>query len=385
MSSSEWIQAWKRLSGLFDAHIPEDADGWEVHYTCIYYDETFDKEFQLWLRFDIQVRVRVLHESLDPAEWQANIFKTVERAYNSEQMQPQRRIAAPRRRSASPPQTRSSYRSYPATSTEYTSRAPHGRASQSRNHSTRPYDSAMHPNASTANRSHVYAPATAHSKLLARPSVMHSAAQWAAPQPLAASMDNTPARFAESLITTLNTAAIDPRKVITPFLPNAWYLTLKSLNLLDQFSDIPPGLYAGFCLGASLAIPKTQIPPNHKSALDAPEAVTAHIHKEDMLGRYSVPFSRSFLNSSDHSGRMNVILCRDVVREFCRIPAPAPGIRGVRPSTGARARTCSENAGIPAESRILRDSRGSRIPAYNSVAPTAPINIIIREYISALE
>ncbi|QRV91945.1 Copia-like polyprotein/retrotransposon [Ceratobasidium sp. AG-Ba] len=69
---------------------------------------------------------------------------------------------------------------------------------------------------------------------------------------------------------------------------------------------------------------------------------------------------------------------KDVVREFCQIPAPAPGIRGVRPSTRARARTCSENARIPAESRILRDSRGSGIPLCKYLLSADTINTIIR-------
>ncbi|KAG9074654.1 hypothetical protein FRC06_010546, partial [Ceratobasidium sp. 370] len=79
LSSSTWNQGWKRYIALLEQFHPVRAIAWAAHHALIFHDPTFDIEFQTWLRYDIQVRVRAMNEDLDPAIFQEHIFRAIER------------------------------------------------------------------------------------------------------------------------------------------------------------------------------------------------------------------------------------------------------------------------------------------------------------------
>ena len=94
--------------------------------------------------------------------------------------------------------------------------------------------------------------------------------------------------------TELRTAESDPRIIVTPLIPDAWEKLLREAGVLPTFSDVPAGLRFGFRLGVSSILSSTSISPNHSSALDNPEVITAHIASELAEGRYTGPFSPDF-------------------------------------------------------------------------------------------
>ncbi|KAG9086408.1 hypothetical protein FRC06_003098, partial [Ceratobasidium sp. 370] len=83
LSSSTWNQGWKRYIALLEQFHPDRAIAWAAHHALIFHDPTFDMEFQTWLHYDIQVRVRAMHEDLDPAVFQEHIFRAIERNRSS--------------------------------------------------------------------------------------------------------------------------------------------------------------------------------------------------------------------------------------------------------------------------------------------------------------
>ena len=93
---------------------------------------------------------------------------------------------------------------------------------------------------------------------------------------------------------TVNAA---PYKITTPLNASHWYHALLSSGLLSRFHDVPTGIASGFKTGVYSILSDTFIPANHKSALQNPFAVEAHISKELRLNRYSGPFSPSQLQS----------------------------------------------------------------------------------------
>ena len=71
-----------------------------------------------------------------------------------------------------------------------------------------------------------------------------------------------------------------PFKITTPLIAIQWHHALLSSGLLSRFPDVPTGLASGFKTGVSSILLDTFIPNNHKSALENPFAVEAHISKE---------------------------------------------------------------------------------------------------------
>lgn len=80
-------------------------------------------------------------------------------------------------------------------------------------------------------------------------------------------------------------------KVATPLLHTNWHAALSEAHLLNDFLDVPIGIQHGFRTGVSSSLSSTFTPPNHQSAINQPQAVSAHIATELNLGRYSGPFS----------------------------------------------------------------------------------------------
>lgn len=79
----------------------------------------------------------------------------------------------------------------------------------------------------------------------------------------------------------------------SPFIVSAWQELFARFNLLDDFSDVLDGFRFGFHTGVKSPVLNTFIPPNHRSAIQDPLAIDAHIQKELKLNRYSGPYSVS--------------------------------------------------------------------------------------------
>ena len=119
-------------------------------------------------------------------------------------------------------------------------------------------------------------------------------------------LDHTHAVFAEPLVILHNHATADPRKVVTPLIPDAWERLLAEAGILDEFMDVPQGLCTGFRIGVSSTLSTTTIHPNHKSGTDNPNVILRHIAEEMAARQYSGPYSPSDLQ-----------LC---IRHFCASP-----------------------------------------------------------------
>lgn len=108
--------------------------------------------------------------------------------------------------------------------------------------------------------------------------------------------DCTPAHCGAQTVMERNTARLfqyecDFRTIFTPLDYEKWEAMLNKYNLVMKYPDIPTSIRSGFYMGVDSTIPKTCIPTNHKSALENPEAVDAHIRKEMREGRYVGPFA----------------------------------------------------------------------------------------------
>lgn len=106
---------------------------------------------------------------------------------------------------------------------------------------------------------------------------------------------HTSVPFAATPATTPKPAETDPRAIVTPLHADAWESTLRKFGLCHLFHDVPSGIRYGFALGVSSSLVSTYIPPNHRSALDAPDVIDAHITKELSLSRYAGPFNQTTL------------------------------------------------------------------------------------------
>ncbi|CUA70723.1 hypothetical protein RSOLAG22IIIB_09049 [Rhizoctonia solani] len=130
----------------------------------------------------------------------------------------------------------------------------------------------------------------------------------------------------------------DPRKVSTLLIPNNWEAKIRALGLWDQYSDVPQNLREGFRIGVTKPVNTTFTPPNHKSALDRPDVILAHINAEVDAGRYFGPYTPIHL--------------QQLIGPFTSAPL------GV-----------VEKPGAPGKFRIIQDF------SYNSPnAPTPPVN-----------
>ena len=97
---------------------------------------------------------------------------------------------------------------------------------------------------------------------------------------------------------TLRSSVPLPRELLvvnTPFIPDEWERMLNDISPFNDFSDVPNSIRFGFDMGVHSPPTSTYTPPNHNSAIDYPDHVLSHIHKELSLRRYTGPFSRSRL------------------------------------------------------------------------------------------
>lgn len=137
MKSPQWVQAWKHMSALIEQYTPHLAETWARHYNNIIWHITFDAEFKIWLRYDIQVRPRSLEEDLDPAVFQAHIHKEVERQFLLANRDSALADSSTRRRSASPPPPKSNRQTAVGTSSSDQSHATCSSARSANNSDTK--------------------------------------------------------------------------------------------------------------------------------------------------------------------------------------------------------------------------------------------------------
>ncbi|KEP45087.1 putative reverse transcriptase domain protein, partial [Rhizoctonia solani 123E] len=313
LTIDEWVDGWKFHLWLVEKYQPNVAQAWADHYSLIFHDATFHTEFDLWLCYDITVRKRWIDEGFDPGTFQKKIYKMIDR----ELTRAARDGLTRSRYTGQTPQVDSYDRSaqprsaeyVPYASTQHPDCSGPSRASGNRNSTSTRYHPYKQPNSSHPRPSDgtgtpvrcLHCGGSGHPPPSCNASTRandDSVTTSMAPKDatlLTAHTDRTSAPSVVPLDTQPNPARIDPRKIITPLIPDAWHSVLHSLNLLDKFSDVPVGLRHGFRFGASHALSTTSIPPNHKSAQDAPEVIDAHISKELSLGRYSGPFDHSHL------------------------------------------------------------------------------------------
>ena len=92
-------------------------------------------------------------------------------------------------------------------------------------------------------------------------------------------------------------APCDFTPIITPFMAAQWEAELHTANLYNAHIHVINGIRYGFDMGVH-TIPRTSFtPPNHPSALNRPDIITAHIESERTHRRYTGPFSQSRLEN----------------------------------------------------------------------------------------
>jgi hypothetical protein len=85
-----------------------------------------------------------------------------------------------------------------------------------------------------------------------------------------------------------NAVSDDIFPIITKLKPDAWDHALKDAGILEEFRDIPVGLWEGFHCGLeNFSLSCTSIPPNHYTSEEDEEFVIAKYAEEIELGRLS--------------------------------------------------------------------------------------------------
>ncbi|QRW22286.1 Reverse transcriptase (RNA-dependent DNA polymerase) domain-containing protein [Rhizoctonia solani] len=308
MSPDDWVDGWKTWLWLIEKYQPDVAPAWHKHFALVFYDPSFHSDFNLWLRYDITVRKRWIEEDFDPGSLQEGIYKMIDRELALAARDVSSQHSGPHVSSTYPNsrQTHLCPRDLPHHPPDTHPSASLSAARPSRFHPYKPVHSTYnHPSAghpiSLAKclccGSLGHSPRTCHATTRSNDaSATFSTALEVVPTQ-DASEDHTSAPSAAMLDTMHKVALTDPRKVVTPLILAAWHMCLQRLDLLNLFGNVPIGLTQGFCLGSSCSLLATSIPPNHKSAQDAPDVIDSHICKELSLGRYSGPFTHSLLFS----------------------------------------------------------------------------------------
>lgn len=78
LSFDEWHQAWMRLLPLIDEFLPQDHEAWSIHFETITAKPNRSELWETWLAYDITVRTQSTQVGLDPAEFQSEIWNSLE-------------------------------------------------------------------------------------------------------------------------------------------------------------------------------------------------------------------------------------------------------------------------------------------------------------------
>ncbi|QRW12385.1 Reverse transcriptase domain protein [Ceratobasidium sp. AG-Ba] len=242
LNFAEWTQAWRRLLILIGDHFPKRyLDRWRAHFNYIFRHENRDCDWRLWLQYDCSVRERATQESIDPSTFQANIFNHF---VLEQQLHPT--PAAP------------ATSALPAAQADKKGKGSHfgvfGVAGLT--HMAQAHAHTQHKPA--AGTSSLLNPQPEdHGSLTADCSATNSTPPPDASRPTAIS-NHTDARFVGVPPMEHNSAPPDPRKVVTPLLPDKWEAVLHAPGLLEEFGDIPGSLCEGFRIGAAGPVSTTK-------------------------------------------------------------------------------------------------------------------------------
>lgn len=78
LSFDEWYQAWQRLLPLIQEFLPQDLEAWTTHFDTIMAKSNRAERWETWLAYDIMVRTQSTQIGLDPAEFQHEIWNSLE-------------------------------------------------------------------------------------------------------------------------------------------------------------------------------------------------------------------------------------------------------------------------------------------------------------------
>ncbi|QRW08607.1 Reverse transcriptase domain protein [Ceratobasidium sp. AG-Ba] len=296
MSFAQWDQAVPRFLGLVRDHLRrKDYDQWRQHFELICKQPTLHSEWELWLGYDIQMRIITRRDkSVDITVLNRSVLDDLCPRFQAKRIQAKLinsglRIAQPQVSSKSRPHPTppTQHIQTPAVDFSQIGVAPRTRATPVCQASV--FDAVtkatMHTNAQLRPKY----PAVQSSSRVRVPTGLlmenRSATNTTAPPDHASpprAVTSTSAPCAEARTTELKLVADDPRRVTTPLLPSAWEDELSRLDLMRE------GHPHSFYFINS---------PNHKSALDRPEIVRAAISKELECGRYTGPFTKPELEA----------------------------------------------------------------------------------------
>ncbi|QRV93564.1 Fungal Zn(2)-Cys(6) binuclear cluster domain [Ceratobasidium sp. AG-Ba] len=284
LSYDQWTQAWRRLLQLIQEFFPDLFPLWKAHYDFVNSRPNRPTLWKVWLAYDIYLRMATRSDPrIDMSVFQREIWDSVLTRYLTD-----------------------------------TAAVVHAQA-----------DPRMHmPGALPVSRVGVFGVVTSCPKNIKLRSAMQlhksqvgqslsselpkatgslmgnlSATSTTVPMVPATGFDastkivDTSAPCVVPLATEPSDATRDPRRVVTPLLPEAWKVVLEECDLLSDFADVPLGLSQGFPIGSSNMISRTSVPVNHRSALDNPAVVEASIQSELAAGRYTGPYSKEALEA----------------------------------------------------------------------------------------
>ncbi|CUA69255.1 ABC transporter B family member 6 [Rhizoctonia solani] len=299
MLSSTYIRAWQNKLGFFRSINHPDLHYWQAHYNLVTSQRDFFDNFPKWREYCITVRKRRLQQGIDPSILQRDILGPIEAEYErNKTLSAVSDMLAQAARS-------STHVTPPATQTM--NRIPRPSSSPSLRRLTQGQGpSAAHPTPSDTPSEHVcfFCGSSSHlstscsaktlvngKPLLAKPSESGSR------QINGGAAGSTYAPCAGLSPTLPNNAPSDPRKIVTPLIPDRWEQAIQTAGIQDQFTDVPIGLRMGFRLGSFSPLSFTTIHKNHLSATKNASVVDNHICSELAAGRYSGPFSHQDLES----------------------------------------------------------------------------------------
>ncbi|CUA67876.1 hypothetical protein RSOLAG22IIIB_07569 [Rhizoctonia solani] len=282
LTYEQWVQAWRRLLALIREYLSEVLHlRWLKHYEFIDTCPNRSSHWKLWLRYDIAVRVATRSDPrIDPATFQQQIYADLTTQFAIDSISA---IASTSQGTSSTPKPGNRLTRPPSTATS---------SRQPRTPGTSGICFRCGRDSHTALTCTETKQASGRDIL-----IQHTTEQAAHAQPPHVNTAPTSAPYADPTNTVPRLAPNDPRKVVTPLIPDAWESTLRQHNLWHRFYDIPDGLRYGFRIGTSRLLSTSSMPPNHKSALDNPTIIEDTIRKEISAGRYSGPFSPQSLES----------------------------------------------------------------------------------------
>ncbi|QRV91992.1 hypothetical protein RhiJN_20010 [Ceratobasidium sp. AG-Ba] len=249
MSFVDHCRAYQRFEAILKSIGNPNTEHWRRHREIIRSHPLITVNWELILAYDIAIRRRAVYDnSLDMGIFQPNIFEECQHAQQEERFAELSRAASARINQNWPE-----------------SRTPH----------TRHQIASPQPGPSQPSQS---APANGNSLRVDKRCF------------LCGTEGHAPKRCTK---TPILVNILDNGKWLLN--ADAWEAALLSAKVLNNFSDLPLGIQNGFRIGVSSSLSSTTIHPNHKSALDHPDAVLKHIAKEVDLGRYSGPYSPSEL------------------------------------------------------------------------------------------